>query len=236
MESNGIPVRKVYQLLDRCPLGTGKLAEALAKAVPNIQPLARNRCSHFAKRDKAGNLVPDYADLAQCHKVAAKALAEQGLVVIQTVTNNTEGDIVLCTQLLHSSGEWIESNIPIKASPTNPQQVASAITYARRTAYCAIVGMAADDDDDGEAAADASAGGSARARILAIAEQKIREATSPGQRADVLLKVEHHRSQKTISDEDASRLARVASEIDAALQAPPAKSAARGQKREPAPA
>lgn len=206
--NDSIPVKKVYTLAGRCPEGTGKLAEALAKAIPNIAPLVRNRVSHFAKKDKKGNPIPDYADLAQCHKAAAKALAEQGLVVIQTVTNNTDGDLVLCTQLLHSSGQYIESNIPIKASQQNPQQVASAITYARRTAYCAIVGMAADDDDDGQQATDGAAAESASndARIELIAMQKIRQATSQQERDDVMKRAAEHRRAGTLSEEALARI------------------------------
>jgi hypothetical protein len=208
-DTNGIPTRKVYTLLGRCPEGTGKIASALAKAIPNIAPLVRNRSSHFARKGPDGKPVCDYADLAQCHKAASRALAEQSLVVVQTLTNNTEGEMVLCTQLLHASGEWIESNMPIKASLANPQQVAAAITYARRTAYCAIVGMAADDDDDGSTAEETAAraapedyarvekmamdalvaakDGAARAKVLAHAEQRAGEGTFPKAALDRLV-------------------------------------------------
>lgn len=201
-ESQGIPVKKVFTLMDRCPAGTGKLAEALAKAIPNIAPLVRNRVSHFAKKDKSGQPIPDYADLAQCHKAASKALAEQQLVVVQTVTNNTDGEMVLLTQLIHSSGQYIDSYMPIKANQANPQAVASAITYARRTAYCAIIGMAADDDDDG---ADAAAAGAAEsisssARIELLAMQKLREAASPEDREQVMQKARAHRSAGTLAE------------------------------------
>lgn len=201
-EATTVPVKKVYTLLDRCPAGTGKLAEALAKAIPNIAPLVRNRVSHFAKKDKSGQPIPDYADLAQCHKAAAKALAEQQLVVVQTVTNNTDGEMVLLTQLMHSSGQYIDSYMPIKANQTNPQAVASAITYARRTAYCAIIGMAADDDDDGAgaAAAGASESLSSSARIEVLAMQKLREAASPEEREQVMQKVHAHRSAGTLAE------------------------------------
>lgn len=217
MNDSGIPVKKIYTLLDRCPHGTGKLAAALAKAIPNIAPLVRNRVSHFAKKDRSGQPIPDYADLAQCHKAAAKPLAEQGLVVIQTVTNNTDGDMVLCTQLLHSSGEYIDSYMPIKASAANPQAVASAITYARRTAYCAIVGMAADDDDDGQEATNAAsaAAASSDARIELIATQKLRDASSQEQRDEVMDRVKAHVSSGALSAEAAARLDREAKRLTA---------------------
>lgn len=218
-DQNGMPVKKIYAVLNRCPEGTGKIAGALAKAIPNIQPLVRNRSSHFAKKDpKTGQPVKDYADLAQCHKVAAKSLAEQGLVVVQTLTNNTDGDIVLCTQLLHSSGEWIESHMPIKASLANPQQVASAITYARRTAYCSIIGLAADDDDDGEEAVDAAtqAAASAGARIEVMALQRLRQAATQAERDDVMERVAAHKKSGSITDEIAARLSAEFEKLSAA--------------------
>jgi hypothetical protein len=208
-DMQGMPVKKIYAVLNRCQEGTGKIAAALAKAIPNIQPLVRNRSSHFAKKDpKTGQPLKDYADLAQCHKVAAKALAEQGLVVVQTITNNTDGDLVLCTQLLHSSGEWIESHMPIKASLTNPQQVASAITYARRTAYCSIIGLAADDDDDGADATDAAtqAAASSSARIELMAMQRLRQAASQDERDEVMERVKAHVKSGTITEEAAGRI------------------------------
>ena len=192
--------KKVFTLLDRCPAGTAKVAEALAKAVPNMEVLVRNRSSHFAKKGPDGKPLKDYADLAQCHKAAAKALSDQGLVVVQTLTNNTEGEIVLCTQLLHSSGEYIESNLPIKAAATDPQKMAAAITYARRTAYCAMLGLAADDDDDGttadEAAKDELVAG--EKRIIDLALKAINEAKTEERRLEIVERLKPHVKAGTV--------------------------------------
>lgn len=184
--------RKVYVYQDRCPEGTAKLAGALAKAIPNMQPLVRNCVSHFAKKGPDGKVAPDYADLAACHKSAAKALAEQGLVVIQTVTILDAGDTALNTQLLHASGEWISSVMPIRASTSDPQKYAAAVTYARRTAYCAIVGLAADDDDDGSVAQAAADRVSVdeEARIEKLLAKAIDEAKTPEKRAEVIARAE----------------------------------------------
>jgi|694.fasta_scaffold30152_12 hypothetical protein len=187
MSETAVAYKKIYTALNRCPDGTGELAAALAKAVPGFLPLVRNRVSHFAKKGPDGKPIPDYADLAQCHKSAAKSLAEQGLAVVQTLTNNSEGEMVLCTQLLHSSGQYIESLIPIKQA-TSPQQMAASITYARRTAYCAMLGLAADDDDDGATAEQASAGADLAdtARVGSLAMAALEAAKNPNDRASVL--------------------------------------------------
>lgn len=201
-------VRKVFVYQDRCPEGTAKLAGALAKAIPNMQPLVRNCISHFAKKGPDGKLQPDYADLAACHKSASKALADQGLVVVQTIAIVDNGESVLNTQLLHSSGEWLSSVMPIKASSADPQKMAAAITYARRTAYCAIVGLAADDDDDG---AQAQAGAAVAAvedegRIEKLLAKKLDEAKSVEARAEVLARAKKGVSEKQLPLDALARL------------------------------
>ena len=57
------------------------------------------------------------------------------------------GDLVLETILMHISGEFISGRYPIRPVKTDPQSTGSAITYARRYAFSAITGIAADDDD-----------------------------------------------------------------------------------------
>jgi len=54
---------------------------------------------------------------------------------------------VLVTTLAHSSGEWIKSYCPILTKDDSPQGQGSGITYARRYALAAIVGLAQIDDD-----------------------------------------------------------------------------------------
>lgn len=224
---NDTPVysqRKIYTVLDRCPMGTAKLAEALAKAIPNMEPLVRNRSSHFAKKGPDGKPVKDYADLAQCHKAASRALAEQGLVVVQTLTNNTDGDVVLCTQLLHSSGEYIDSNLPIKASTADPQRLAAAITYARRAAYCALVGLAADDDDDGTTAEELAkeAAMSNEKRIIDMAIKSLNDAADPARRAAILERVNEHVKSGAVRK---SAYEDLANTVDAANKAAAARKA-----------
>lgn len=223
------PQKKIYTLMDRCPIGTAKLAEALAKAIPNMEPLVRNRSSHFAKKGPDGKPVKDYADLAQCHKAAGRALAEQGLVVVQTLTNNTDGDIVLCTQLLHSSGEFVDSNLPIKASTADPQRLAAAITYARRSAYCALVGLAADDDDDGTTAEDLAKEQAAASekRIVDMAIKSLNDAADPERRKAILERVADHVKAGTVRKSAYEELANI---VEAANKA------AAARKKQPVPA
>lgn len=201
-------VRKVFIYQDRCPEGTAKLAGALAKAIPNMQPLVRNCISHYAKKGPDGKPQPDYADLAACHKSAAKALADQGLVVIQTVAIVENGETVLNTQLMHSSGEWVSSVLPVRAPSNDPQKMAAAITYARRTAYCAIVGLAADDDDDG-AQAQVAAGRAnveEEARVEKLLMKRLEAAKTKEEREEVASTARRGQATGHLSPEAVARI------------------------------
>ena len=118
----------------------GALAAALSKAQADITGALKDSSNPFFKSK--------YADLASCWDACRKQLAANNLAVIQTVYVHWErNETVLATTLAHSSGEWIRSDLPIRAKDTSPQTQGSAITYARRYALAAIVGLAQIDDD-----------------------------------------------------------------------------------------
>ena len=60
------------------------------------------------------------------------------------------GLIRLNTVLAHSSGEWISSDWPVCATAevAAPHRLGAALTYARRYALFALVGIAGEDDLD----------------------------------------------------------------------------------------
>ena len=68
---------------------------------------------------------------------------------MQPVINNC-----VVTKLIHiDSGECIESVYEIKCKDdTNPQQLGSGVSYARRYSISSILNLNIDDDDDGNAA------------------------------------------------------------------------------------
>lgn len=95
-----------------------------------------------------------YADLAECINVAKPHLAANGLAVSQMLGANDQGKQTMITLLTHSSGQWISSEFVMVdavlqgGSGKNPAQVlGSAITYQRRYAYAAMIGLAQEDDD-----------------------------------------------------------------------------------------
>lgn len=114
----------------------GKLAQALSRLQGElVQP-------KLNKEVKAGAYKFRYADLNAVVSAAKPVIGKCGL----SVTHIVNGDRLL-TLLLHESGEWIKSELPINTKLPY-QQLGSAITYLKRYSYCAILGIVADDDDD----------------------------------------------------------------------------------------
>ncbi len=94
-----------------------------------------------------------YADLATVVKASRPFLTAEGLAVVQQVIVHEDGQNILHTILMHSSGQWIESTMRILPPKNDIQTLGSCITYLRRYSYAALVGVtAADEDDDGEVA------------------------------------------------------------------------------------
>jgi hypothetical protein len=120
-----------------------ELAAALAKAQAEIQPAIKDSINPYFKSK--------YADLASVWSACKDALTKNGLAVLQTM-DNKEGQLVLFTTLVHASGQWMRSCLPVLSAKQDAQSIGSAITYMRRYSLAAMVGVTTDEDDDGNAA------------------------------------------------------------------------------------
>ncbi len=121
---------------------TDSLAAALAKAQGMFLPVGKNSVNpHFKSK---------YADLASIIEATRGALSMNGLALVQGPVF-INGRVVVVTRLLHSSGQWLESEVSLKAAQDTPQAIGSAITYGRRYGLSAILNIHADEDDDGNA-------------------------------------------------------------------------------------
>jgi hypothetical protein len=58
----------------------------------------------------------------------------------------------LTTTLMHSSGEFLQATAKLVIKDHTPQGHGSSITYLRRYALSAVLGIATEEDDDGNAA------------------------------------------------------------------------------------
>lgn len=120
-----------------------KLAIALAKFQGSLEQPSLN--SEVKVRTKTGGEYKfKYADLSECKRAAKQPLADNELSVCQLI----EDDYSIRTILLHSSGQWISSKVRMPSNTAEAQSIGSAITYAKRYAFCAILGIVADDDED----------------------------------------------------------------------------------------
>ncbi|MCP1756899.1 ERF family protein [Bradyrhizobium elkanii] len=92
-----------------------------------------------------------YASLASGLDIVRKTLSRQEIATVQTTRlEAATGQIHLTTLLAHSSGEWISSELPVCAAKDTeaPHRMGAALTYARRYALFALVGIAGEDDLD----------------------------------------------------------------------------------------
>lgn len=124
-----------------------KLAIALSKAQGSMGQAAMDSTNPFLKNR--------YASLTSVVTTCRAPLAENELSIIQTPTINLKSAPVvrLTTTLLHSSGEWVKETISLplvnEKGKSTAQSAGSIITYLRRYALSAMLGIVADEDTDG---------------------------------------------------------------------------------------
>lgn len=122
----------------------GKLLPAFLKAQTAIEG---------AKKDTTNpHFKTQYADLASVWEAVKKPLADNNLIVTQwprTVGNGVEIE----TMLFHTSGEFLADCLWVPCSKNDAQGLGSAITYGRRYALMAVLGVCPVDDDGAAAVA-----------------------------------------------------------------------------------
>lgn len=92
-----------------------------------------------------------YASLPTIQEAIREPLQISGL----TYSQFPDGLNGLTTVLLHpESGEFLEATYQMTPSKNDPQGQGSAITYQRRYALGAILGLTIEEDDDGNAASE----------------------------------------------------------------------------------
>lgn len=121
-----------------------KIAPAIVKMQSVVQ--------HAVKDAKNPHFKSQYASLESVIDVTREPLASCELSVVQQSMLTPDGP-VLVTTLLHSSGQWLRSYLPILNAAKTAQGQGSGITYARRYALAALCGITQTDDDGNEASA-----------------------------------------------------------------------------------
>lgn len=124
-----------------------------------------------------------YADLPSIMRMVGPILAAHGLAVSQHpgVGGSADEPVdTLTTYILHTSGEVFQSTmrlhlLPDKNGKITPQAQGSAITYARRYALSAVLGIVTDVDDDGNQASQTNG---AQPTITLVQRETLRKAAT----------------------------------------------------------
>lgn len=125
---------------------TSETITEIAKALSKFQGEVTNP-KHSAKNPHWKNTYTPLQDIISHIK---PALANNGLSFLQNPYSEDGNSITVTTLLMHSSGEWIESDpLTMKAERATAQGAGSIITYARRYSLSAILGIGTEEDDDG---------------------------------------------------------------------------------------
>jgi hypothetical protein len=133
-----------------------ELATALAAATAEFLPIVAARTADIAGREGRAGYRYKYATLQDCIAACRPALSTHQLAVVQMLDTTPEGFSAITTQLVHSSGQWIRSHFLVPVTDAREARaIGSGLSYARRYAYCAIIGVAVEEEDDDAAAAKA---------------------------------------------------------------------------------
>jgi hypothetical protein len=132
---------------------TATLCAALVAAQAGLKPIAKDgKNPAFRSR---------YATLDGIMETVRPALAAHGLAVVQGVIHPETGEggrlvgIMVETRLIHTSGEWLASVVPVPVAKGDAHGLGSALSYGRRYGISALLALSTDEDDDGNAAAKA---------------------------------------------------------------------------------
>lgn len=118
-----------------------ELAKALSLFQSEVRQPLKDKENPFFK----SKFVP----LENVVEVITETAGKHGLSFLQYPVNE-DTKVGIITMLMHSSGEYIETD-PIFAQPDklNAQATGSVITYLKRYSLAAVFGITSDVDDDG---------------------------------------------------------------------------------------
>jgi hypothetical protein len=130
----------------------GAIAAALAKAQGELSNPEKSLIATIQSPfPREGDRTFRYASLASGLDIVRKSLGQHEIATVQTTAiDQDSGQIRLTTLLAHASGEWISSDWPVCpiSETAAPHRMGAALTYARRYALFALVGIAGEDDLD----------------------------------------------------------------------------------------
>lgn len=174
-----------------------ELGKALAKAQGQIEAAKKDANNPFFKSK--------YADLASVWDACRDALSSNGLSIIQ-MPRSSGDEVFVETILLHESGQSLRDTLALKMPRSakkdrqgnylkneqgelilddiTPQMIGSAITYARRYALSAFVGIAPEDDDGNASSRKSVAAATISGAMLANLDKLLKASTWTQEKLD----------------------------------------------------
>lgn len=128
-----------------------ELASAFAKSQASYTPVKKTKTGKvqgFSKKtNKEYSYEYKYADLADILQMALPILSSNGLSFSQP-HELIDGKLRCVSRLMHSSGQWIESDGVEMSEDGTPQEFGIQSTYFRRYDGSSLLGIAPDEDTD----------------------------------------------------------------------------------------
>ncbi len=129
-----------------------KLAEALSLAQKGMTLPKKNREVTVKTGGGSSSYKFEYTTLDAIIEHVREPLTANGLWFVQIIEHD-DAKTYLDTSLVHKSGQWIKSRAQIAAQAGGrAQEFGSALTYMRRYALSALLGIASEEDDDANVA------------------------------------------------------------------------------------
>lgn len=128
-----------------------KIAAALVAFQSSAPVINKNRTAKIPTKN-GGSYSYKYADLADVWEAIRGPLAECGLAVTQELTGGSNGYTGIKTTVWHEGGGRISSTVEVDTKGRSPQEIGSQITYFKRYALAAALGLSTEEDDDGNSA------------------------------------------------------------------------------------
>lgn len=123
-----------------------ELSAALVAAQAEMPAIEKNATNpHFKNK---------FASLDNIIEKTRPVLNKHGLSIQQFPSLTELGAPTLVTRITHVSGESLEYAAPLFLQGQDMQKYGAALTYARRYAWAAALGIANDEDDDGNHASE----------------------------------------------------------------------------------
>ncbi len=116
------------------------IAKAMSLAQQQLKPAAKDSVNpHYKSK---------YSDISSVWDAIREPIASNGLTIWQDVTTQDK-TVSVTTRIVHSSGQWVEFGpLCVPMSKMDAHGVGSAISYGKRYALCAAIGVVSADEDD----------------------------------------------------------------------------------------